>query len=159
MAPKPVQKPHPPILIGGAGERRLLRVVAKHADIWNCPMHRVFDEGHHTAHDLVSKCDVLRRHCEAVGRDPGDIEISEQCLMVIGRTEQELQRNRQFATWALGAVFDVDKTALRGTPDQLIEEIQRRCRLGVTLFTTLFGDWNRPETLELFAERVMPAFA
>ena len=149
--PKPVQKPHPPILIGGAGEKRLLRVVAEHADIWNCP--------NNVAHLLPQKLEVLKRHCDAIGRDPQTIEVSEQGVMILGRNEKDLRSKTQFAKRALGAVFDIDKTALRGTPDQLIEAIQNRSRQGVTLFTTLFGDLNQPETLELFASKVAPAFA
>jgi F420-dependent oxidoreductase-like protein len=149
--PKPVQKPHPPILIGGAGEKRLLRVVAEHADIWNCP--------NNVAHLLPQKLEVLKRHCAAIGRDPQTIEVSEQGVMILGRNEKDLRSKTQFAKRALGAVFDIDKTALRGTPDQLIEAIQNRSRQGVTLFTTLFGDLNQPETLELFASKVAPAFA
>ncbi len=149
--PKPIQKPHPPILIGGAGEKRLLRVVAEHADIWNCP--------NNVAHKLEHKLDVLKRHCDAIGRDPASIEVSEQSVMVLGRTEDDLRKKVKFAKQALGAVFDIDKTALRGTPDQLIEAIRARSRQGVSFFTVLFGDLNQPETLELFAEKVAPAFA
>jgi F420-dependent oxidoreductase-like protein len=149
--PKPVQKPHPPILIGGAGEKRLLRVVAEHANIWNCP--------NTAAQVLPHKLEVLKRHCEAIGRDPQTIEVSEQCVMILGRDEKDLRQKRQFAKQALGSVFDIDKTALQGTPDQLIEAIQNRSRQGVSLFTTLFGDLNQPETLELFATKVAPAFA
>ena len=148
--PKPVQRPHPPILIGGAGERRLLRVVAQHADIWNCP--------NNAALELPRKLDVLRRHCDAIGRDPATIEVSEQTIVVLGRDEQDLSQKRAFAKRALGAVFDIDKTALQGTPDQLIDAIRRRARDGVTFFTMLFGDLHQPETLELFAEKVAPAF-
>ena len=149
--PKPLQQPHPPILIGGAGERRLLRVVAEHANIWNCP--------NNVAQELPHKLDVLRTHCQSIGRDPGSIEVSEQCVMVLGRDERSLRQKMQFARKALGAVFDVEKTSLRGTPDQLIDAIHARSRQGVTFFTTLFGDLNQPETLELFAEKVAPAFA
>ena len=149
--PKPVQKPHPPILIGSAGERRLLRLVAEHADIWNCP--------NNAALELEHKLAVLKQHCEAFGRDPAAIEVSEQTIVVLGRTEKDLRAKLQFAKRALGTVFDIDKTALRGTPDQLIEAIQARSRQGVTFFTMLFGDLNQPDTLELFAEKVAPAFA
>jgi len=148
--PKPVQQPHPPILIGGAGEKRLLRVVAEHADIWNCP--------NNAALELVHKLEVLKQHCAAFGRDPATIEVSEQTIVVLGRTEKDLRAKLQFAKRALGTVFDIDKTALRGTPDQLIKAIEARQRQGVTFFTMMFGDLNQPETLELFAEKVAPAF-
>jgi F420-dependent oxidoreductase-like protein len=149
--PKPLQKPHPPILIGGAGEKRLLRVVAEHANIWNCP--------NNAAQALPQKLEILKRHCDAIGRDPQTIEVSEQCVMVLGRDEKDLRQKTQFAKQALGAAFDIEKTALRGTPDQLIEAIRHRSRQGVSFFTTLFGDLNQPETLELFASKVAPAFA
>lgn len=149
--PKPVQKPRPPILIGGAGEKRLLRVVAEHADIWNCP--------NSAAPLLPQKLEVLKRHCGAIGRDPQTIEVSEQSIMVLGSNQQDLRNKVQFAKQAFGATFDIDKTALCGTPDQLIEAIESRSRQGVSFFTTLFGDMNQPETLELFASKVAPAFA
>lgn len=56
-----------PVLIGGGGEKKTLRMVARHADIWH-----TFSQGDELAH----KIDVLRGHCEAVGRDIGEIEIS-----------------------------------------------------------------------------------
>jgi F420-dependent oxidoreductase-like protein len=148
--PKPVQQPRPPILIGGAGERRLLRVVAEHADIWNCP--------NNAALDLERKLGVLRRHCDDIGRDAGEIEVSEQCVVVLGHNETDLRAKRKLAKQTLGAVFDIDKTALQGTPEQLIEVIRARRQQGVTFFTMLFSDFNAPETLELFAKKVAPAF-
>jgi F420-dependent oxidoreductase-like protein len=68
--PKPVQRPHPPFVIGGGGEQLTLRVVAKHADIWNYSGADV-DEFRH-------KVAVLHEHCAAVDRDPGDIVLSYQ---------------------------------------------------------------------------------
>ncbi len=147
--PKPVQTPHPPILIGGAGEKHLLRVVAEHANIWNCP--------NNAALQLPQRLETLKRHCAAVGRDVADIEISEQCIVLLGRDEEDLRKKTEFAKRALGAVFDVEKTALRGTPEQLIENIRARSQQGVTFFTMLFGDLNQPETIALFAEKVAPA--
>jgi len=149
--PKPIQKPYPPLLIGGAGEKHMLRVVAEHADIWNCPNNAALELGH--------KLDVLHRHCEAVGRDPASIEVSEQTICVLGRNEDDLRQKRQFAKTTLGSVFDIDKTGLVGTPEQLIDAIHARHRQGVSFFTILFGDFNQPETLELFADKVMSAFA
>ncbi|MFZ2032626.1 MAG: LLM class flavin-dependent oxidoreductase [Candidatus Dormiibacterota bacterium] len=71
--PKPIQRPHPPILIGAGGERIALRVVAQHADIWNCPTSSI-DEFRH-------KSDVLDDHCRAIGRDPSEITRSVQVLV------------------------------------------------------------------------------
>jgi F420-dependent oxidoreductase-like protein len=68
--PKPIQQPHPPLVIGGGGEKLTLRVVAKHANEWNFNG-KTTDEFRH-------KCRVLEEHCKAVGRDPGEIGRSIQ---------------------------------------------------------------------------------
>jgi F420-dependent oxidoreductase-like protein len=68
--PKPVQKPYPPIVIGGSGERLTLRVVAQYADVWN------FVGG--PVDDFKHKVEVLHGHCAAIGRDPAAIELSVQ---------------------------------------------------------------------------------
>jgi len=149
--PKPVQKPHPPILIGGAGEKLLLRVVAQHANIWNCP--------NNVAEQLPQKLEVLKRHCDSIGRDASEIEVSEQTIVVIGKDESDLKQKLGFAKKMLGNVFDIDKTGLVGTPDQLIEQIAKRNRDGVSFFTMMFGDLNSAESIELFAEKVAPAFS
>jgi F420-dependent oxidoreductase-like protein len=64
--PRPVSQPRPRILIGGEGERKTLRLVARYADL--CNLIDVTQVGH--------KIDVLRRHCDAVGRDPAEIEVT-----------------------------------------------------------------------------------
>jgi alkanesulfonate monooxygenase SsuD/methylene tetrahydromethanopterin reductase-like flavin-dependent oxidoreductase (luciferase family) len=71
--PKPLQQPHPPILIGAGGERVALRIVATHADIWNCPTSDVEEFRHKSA--------VLDEHCRAIGRDPSEITRSIQVLV------------------------------------------------------------------------------
>ena len=87
--PKPVQKPHPPIVIGGGGEKLLLRIVAQHADVWNLA------KG--TPEEFRHKCAVLDEHCRAVGRDPAEIERSIQLLGpamegdVVGRARELIE--------------------------------------------------------------------
>ncbi len=70
--PKPIQKPYPPFVIGGSGEKLTLRIVAQYADIWN------FVGG--GVELFRQKCATLDEHCAAVGRDPGTIERSIQIL-------------------------------------------------------------------------------
>ncbi|HTW10250.1 MAG TPA: LLM class flavin-dependent oxidoreductase, partial [Acidimicrobiales bacterium] len=70
--PKPLQRPHPPILVGAWGERAM-RVVAEHADIWNCPWTSV--EG------FAQKNGYLDRCCEAIGRQASDIVRSVQLII------------------------------------------------------------------------------
>ena len=66
--PKPVQKPHPPVVIGGSGERRTLRTAARFAQHWN------FVGG--SPEEFARKRDVLRAHCHDIGRDPKEIMLS-----------------------------------------------------------------------------------
>jgi F420-dependent oxidoreductase-like protein len=66
--PKPVQRPHPPVCIGGSGERRTLRTAARFAQHWN------FVGG--TAEEFARKRDVLHAHCQDIGRDPREIMLS-----------------------------------------------------------------------------------
>lgn len=148
--PKPAPTRRPPILIGGAGERRLLRVVARHADIWNCP-------NNHAA-ELPRKLDLLREHCAAIGRDFDEIEVSEQCVIVVGRDEKDFEQKWRAARATLGRVWEIEKAGFRGTPEQIVEQIRTRNEQGVTFFTFLLGDNHAPESLELLAERVLPAF-
>lgn len=72
--PKPVQKPYPPFMIGGSGEKLTLRVVAEHADAWNY-------DGAGTIERFTHLLGVLRQHCADVGRDPAELTISAQTLV------------------------------------------------------------------------------
>jgi F420-dependent oxidoreductase-like protein len=65
--PEPVSRPRPRILIGGSGERKTLRMVAQYADVCNIIG---------SPDELPKKLDVLRRHCDAIGRDPNEIEVT-----------------------------------------------------------------------------------
>lgn len=68
--PKPVQRPHPPIWVGGSGPRRTLRIAAEHADVWNA--------AGGSPEEFTASSRILARHCEAIGRDPGEIRRSIQ---------------------------------------------------------------------------------
>jgi F420-dependent oxidoreductase-like protein len=81
--PKPVQRPHPPIAIGGNGERRTLRTVARFAQHWNSTLADV--------EEWQRKSEVLDRHCVDVGRDPSEIERSINVRLAAGHDPRELQ--------------------------------------------------------------------
>jgi F420-dependent oxidoreductase-like protein len=80
--PKPVQRPHPPICIGGSGERRTLRTVARFAQHWNMAGGDV--------DTFRSKLEVLGRHCADLGRDPGEITTSVQLRLAPGAEPKAL---------------------------------------------------------------------
>jgi F420-dependent oxidoreductase-like protein len=144
--PKPVQKPHPPIMIGGAGEKVLLRLVAKYADRWNCPA------GYR---DFKKTLGVLHEHCRAVSRDPKDITVSEQLMVCIGANRAEADQKWEMAKGRKPFSF----TAVKGTPDEVVKQLREHVSWGVTMFTMMFADMAPPQTVELFAREVMPAFA
>ena len=143
--PQPVQKPHPPITIGGSGEKVMLRIVAKYADRWNCPAgYRSFEQ----------KLGVLKQHCQAVGRDINSINISEQLLVCIGANDAEVEEK-----WKISQRLPFWRTAIKGTPPQIVAALRDRLSKGITFFTIIFGDLNSPQSIDLFAREVMPAFA
>jgi F420-dependent oxidoreductase-like protein len=86
--PKPVQKPYPPIVIGGGGEKLTLRVVAQYADIWNLPGGPIDMFQHKSA--------VLDEHCAAIGRDPSSIERSVQLFINLNNLQETRDIARSF---------------------------------------------------------------
>jgi len=146
--PKPVQRPVP-ITIGGAGEKKLLRLVARHASRWNCPMN--------SAHEIERLRGVLAGHCRDAGRNPADIVVSEQMLVVIGATEAAFETKFETAKAMLGGFADVATVAVAGTPDRVIAGLREKMDRGVTDFAVMFGDLGLDDTLELFAREVMTA--
>ncbi|MEQ9617978.1 MAG: TIGR03560 family F420-dependent LLM class oxidoreductase [Deltaproteobacteria bacterium] len=148
--PKPAQKPHPPITIGGAGEKLLLRVVAELADEWNCPAN------HAGAYDRKLK--VLKSHCEAAGRNPDEIKISQQTVCVLAGDEAELSEKLPKAQRRYGFFGDIEKIGIVGTPDQCIKKIKENEEKGITKYTIFFSDIMNHDTLTFFAKEVMSAF-
>jgi F420-dependent oxidoreductase-like protein len=148
--PKPVQKPYPPITIGGSGERYLLRVVAELADEWNCPASNAWE--------YDRKLDVLKNHCKDVGRNFSQIRISEQTVCVIAENKSELEEKLPKAKKRYGFFGDIEKTGIVGMPEECIERIKKKMEKGVSKFTIFFYDIMKPESLRFFAKEVMSAF-
>lgn len=148
--PKPVQKPHPPVMIGGSGEKYLLRAVAELADEWNCPAS--------SALEYDKKIAALKKHCADIGRDPSEIRISQQTVCVLARSESELPDKLEKAQRRYGFFGDIGSLGIVGTPEQCISRIRENEKKGITKYTIFFSDVMNPETLRLFAEEVMPAF-
>ena len=147
--PLPIQR-HLPIMIGGSGEKKTLRTVARYADMWNAmgPL------------DVMAhKVEVLRRHCEDVGSDIADIEFTLGVKVTIRDSEAEakrvlvglLEHNRTPAS-----LLDEDDTFWYGTPEQLAERLIPYVKLG---FRTAITEQPAPydiETLERFIGEVKP---
>ena len=149
--PRPIQEPLP-ITIGGAGERVLMRLVARYAHRWNCPMNRV--------HDLPTHLEALRRHCDELGRDATEITISEQVPIVLGRDRSHYRSKRELAERLVGGfVGNLDEVGVCGTPDIVASALRAKRNAGVSDFAILFGDLAMDDTLELFTREVIPQLA
>ena len=122
-SPQSVQRPHPPILIGGGGEKKTLRMVAQYAQACN-----LFDSP-----DLAHKLEVLRGHCEALGRDYDEIEKT-----VMG---------------------PVDPGPDGENVDATLEHLRDLAGLGVTHVQLGIGDGSKTDVLELIGERIIPEAA
>jgi len=147
--PLPIQ-PHVPILIGGSGEKKTLRTVARYADLWNA---------FGTPEVLRRKDDILRGHCADVGRDERLIERTVGCKMVIRDDPAEAQR-----VWAVQMAhnrtpredWDGPDTLWTGTPGQVAATIRSHVENG---FSTVIVEMPAPfddETLERLIGEVKP---
>jgi alkanesulfonate monooxygenase len=122
-SPQTLQRPHPPILIGGGGERKTLRLVAQYADACN-----LFG-----GPELEHKFDVLRRHCDDVGRDYDEIEKTVMLPLDPGPNGEKV--------------------------DDLLRELERLAKLGVAHAHSRIPGVERITPLEILAERVLPVVA
>lgn len=140
---EPRPDPIPPIVVGGHGEKYLLRVVARHADWWN-----------YSFRDLdtyVRKQEALKRHCREVSRDYDEIKQVVRIGILIGETERELERLK--ARPDLRPLADIH---LVGTPAQVTDTLTRIIAHGAHRLTVNFADVPRPEGTWLFAAAVLP---
>ena len=146
--PKPLQDPHPPILIGGGGEQLTLRVVARHAT------HSNFGG---KPHEWAHKAEVLKGHCAAVGRDYDEITKTWSPEVFIRETEAELAEAGSRSFWG-EPVESWTEGNLVGTPEQVAEKVQAYVDLGCAGFFPWCSDYPDTETMRLFAEQVIPSF-
>ena len=149
LLPKPVQE-QLPIMIGGSGEKKTLRSVARHADMWNAMGDADF---------LRHKLDVLHRHCDDAGRDPAEIELTVGCKPIIRSTAEAADRvwREQMANnrTPMSDVAD-DATFWVGTPERIAEQMAARKAIG---FHTFLGELAAPyddETIERWITEVRP---
>ena len=121
--PQSLQRPHPPILIGGGGEKKTLRMVAQYAQACN-----LFG-----GPDLARKLDILREHCEAVGRDYDEIEKT--------------------------VMFHIDPGPNGENCDAILEQLRDLAKLGVTHAHSRIPNVTSIRPLEILGERVIPIAA
>ena len=149
--PKPIQKPYPPIMIGGSGERYLLKVVAKHADRYNL----FFG----SPDEMKRKISLLKEYCKAIGRDyKKDIEYSVVLPCIIRESEDEVskvlvQNKRNDKTIEQYTQYLVNGIAI-GTPEKIMRGISKYVDVGVRHFVIHFIGLS-DATLKLFDSKVI----
>ena len=145
--PKPVKKPR--VLVGGGGERVLMGIAAKYADTWN---NMAVFQG-----QLAQKVEALRRRCGELGRDPATLEISQQCTVVIAESEPAAQEALAKASKVYGGHMGaaLESHGIWGTPERVIDGIERHAKLGCSAFVIEFFGRDTKEPATLFAETVM----
>lgn len=142
--PKPVQKPHPPILIGtSTGGRAMLKVIAQYADAWNLGRMPKPEEYKH-------KLSMLRKRCLDGGRDPTEIENSVDIFVCIDKDKRRIREK----------IRKLDERHIErgiiGTPEQCVKKIEEYIALGVTYFIISLPDVTEIRSLQLIGEKVIP---
>lgn len=152
-SPKPMQKPHPPIMVGGAG-RKLMEVVARHATRYNHPFG--------TAEILADKIRLLRSKCRQARRNHEEIENSVLLRVLVGRDSEEVKdiisglkkKNESIADFV---VRSRDSIAL-GTPEEVADYLMSYKKVGISYFIVNFVGLSKSlDMLTTFSRRVMPA--
>jgi F420-dependent oxidoreductase-like protein len=157
-APKPLQKPYPPITIGGGGERYTLRVVARYADRWN---------GFGPLSQYLQKMKMLENYCTQIGRTPSEIEKSYYFMLGIYHNESELgeRLKKDYQNLPIGYATSYEKWLeivraryILGTPEECLNQIRNVVDSGITHF--VIGSERqvtntRMDELRLFSEEVV----
>jgi len=147
--PKPLQRPYPPILIGGTGKKVLLKLVAKHADMWNAAA---------GAEQMREYIEIIERHGEALKRDTTAIE---KTVMMPLCYKADAGRE-QFVCQLMAGMRQLSPEAARklvmiGDRQECLDTVERYSRVGVTHFIFMtFAPYYLDE-IQAFAEEVIPA--
>ncbi|MGB8935053.1 MAG: LLM class F420-dependent oxidoreductase [Candidatus Nitrosopolaris sp.] len=142
--PKPIQKPSPSIMIGGSGERRTLRIVAKYADACN-----LFG----SAEIVKRKLSILKEHCKSIGRDYDSI-LKTKLGVVIIEDDREMARKR------LRQIINVpeeqvNEFAIYGTPEDVLRQNELLQEAGIQYLIVDLDPSKELEALDNFANEII----
>jgi alkanesulfonate monooxygenase SsuD/methylene tetrahydromethanopterin reductase-like flavin-dependent oxidoreductase (luciferase family) len=143
--PKPVQKPSPPIMIGGTGERQTLRIVAKYGDACN-----LFG----SVETVKRKLSILKEHCKSIGRDYDSI-LKTKLVRVVIEDDRELARKRSLQIISQVVKMSeeqVDEFAIYGTPEDVLRQKELFEEAGIQYLIVNLDPSKGLEALNTFAE-------
>ena len=148
--PKPVQRPHPPIWVGGGGERLTLPIVAAQADGWNYMA---------PPDQYAAKLKVLAQRCRGAGRDISSIRKSVHFVLGIHHDKNRAREKAEDAYVRFGMPREeAEGSAIIGTPGECVQRIGQYMGLGVDHFIVEMRPPYDYEGLELFTREVVPSF-
>lgn len=156
--PKPVQGPRPPLILGGKGGDRSLRIAARYADEYNTVML--------TPAEAAELRERLDRACEAEDRDPADLPLSLMTGWLVGADEGDLrERASRLASWKGGDedgdafLASLPESTIAGTPPQALERLDELERAGVTRVMGQHLLHRDLDAVELMGREIRPALA
>jgi F420-dependent oxidoreductase-like protein len=144
--PRPLQEPHPPVIIGGTGARRTPALAARYGDEFNLPPFQGLDL-------TRIAFDRARDACEMVGRDPATLGLSATLTTICGANPHDLERRAAISPQQ----FEV--ADLKGSPDELSLVLRKYQELGATQAYLRILDLRDLDQIELLGATVLPAFA
>jgi alkanesulfonate monooxygenase len=147
--PKPVQQPHPPVIVGGHGKKRTPELAARYATEFNVAFSPV---------DVVAaQFERVDAACRAIGRDPGDVVRSVAHTIAVGRDDAEVER--RIVTIGRDAA-DMRQNPVVGTPAQVVDKLgEWREKTGITRVYLQLLDMADLDQVELIAAEVAPQLA
>jgi F420-dependent oxidoreductase-like protein len=145
--PRPIQPGGPPIMIGGGGEKRTLRLVAQYADMCNVSGGPAM---------VAHKLDVLRTHCKDVGRDPSEISTTRLGTLVLTNDADETARTTEFLRGLAGA--ELEEQFIIGEPDEVTRQVGALVDAGLDCL--IFNmPLSQPETVARAGKLLVSAFS
>jgi F420-dependent oxidoreductase-like protein len=143
--PKPIQRPHPPLILGGAGAKRTPKLAAAYADEFNVPFHPLAD--------TMKQFKRVQEACEAAGRDPSTIVLSAAVTICCGEDEAALKRRAE----AIGRTVEhVRKWDAGGLPDEVVARLNQYREAGASRVYLQTLDLADLDQIRLVADTVRP---
>ena len=146
--PKPIQKPSPPILVGGGGERKTLKIVAKYADACN-----LFG----SAETVKRKLNILKEHCKTIGRDYDSILKTKLAIIVVDDDKQTSEKK-------IGQIFkgmpeeQIREFAIYGTPEDVLRQIELFEQVDIQYLIVDLDPTRELEALDVFANEIIKKY-